>query len=209
MKLDKYDCLGQMNIFDILEPKTESSKKTILDYAEEAVLHGTGFEGGKKRVYELYQRNLPSNERAKVIKKEYGQGGSGWPLKGYGLHGYDSFRAEGLNIEYRDEDGEHRELVSWQKVEGIIHKLVDKMEYYSPPKRICHATNEECNHGACRTVAIQCCDIDCKANCCQSCTELCGARCNYSAHQPKVCKEYLTYENQTWVDNPNYIGEEQ
>lgn len=76
--------------------------------------------------------------------------------------------------------------------------------YQPPKKRRCAATNEECNHENCKKVAIECLDIDCKANCCQACTEMCGARCNYSAHQPKVRKEYVDINNQTWVDNPNY-----
>ena len=143
----------------------------------------------------------------RLLRKNMGQGGAGWPLKGYGLHGYDSFRSEGLSLQYRDEEGEHSEVVTWAKIEEIIHKLVNNMKYYTPPKRICHATNDECNHEACKNVAIQCLDIDCAANCCQSCTEMCGARCNYSAHQPKVCKEYITIENQTWVNNPNYRGD--
>lgn len=29
-------------------------------------------------------------------------------------------------------------------------------------------------------------------------------RLRYSAHQPKVLKEYIDLENQTWVDNPNF-----
>lgn len=69
----------------------------------------------------------------------------------------------------------------------------------------CHATNETCNIEYRREVARE---IGCKciARCCQSCTEVCGARCNYSAHQPKVCKEYKDFNNQEWVDNPNYYN---
>lgn len=127
MKLDNYMCDNQMSIFDIIE---EPREKNIDDYAEEAILHGTGFEGGKKRVCALYQKDMLSADRAKQIKGEYGLGGAGWPLKGYGLHGYDSFHAGGLRIQYRDAEGEHDHIISWKKVEEIIHRLISCGKYY-------------------------------------------------------------------------------
>lgn len=127
MKLDNYVCENQLSIFDL---GYETREKSIDDYVEEAILHGTGFVGGKKRVFELYNNDMPSSDRAKQIKKEYGTGGAGWPLKGYGLHGYDSYNASGFRIQYRDVDGEHEHIISWGKVEEIIHKLVLCGKYY-------------------------------------------------------------------------------
>lgn len=75
---------------------------------------------------------------------------------------------------------------------------------HPPEKRNCAATNKECNHKECKEVAIKCLGINCEAECCQACTLDCGARCNYSAHQPKVLKEKTDIKNQTWVRNPNY-----
>lgn len=127
MKLDNYVCDNQMSIFDLVY---ETREKSIDDYAEEAILHGTGFVGGKKRVHELYQKDMASSDRAKQIKKEYGTGGAGWSLEGYGLHGYDSYHAGGLRIQYRDADGEHEHIISWKKVEEIIHHLVLRGKYF-------------------------------------------------------------------------------
>lgn len=121
-------CDNQMSIFDFIQP--EPKKKTIDDYAEEVILRGTGFVNGKKRVYELYQNNMSSADRAKKIKAEYGLGGAGWPLKGYGLHGYDSYHSGGLRIQYRDADGEHEPIITWKKVEEIIQELVSSGKYY-------------------------------------------------------------------------------
>lgn len=126
MKLDNYMCDNQMSMFDFIEKPRE---KTIDDYAEEAILYGTGFVNGKKRVYELYQKDMSSGDRAKQIRNEYGQGGAGWPLKGYGLHGYDTFHAGGLRIQYRDAEGEHEHMISWKKVEEIIERLVSSGKY--------------------------------------------------------------------------------
>ena len=197
----KYECYGQISLFD--EPT--QPEKNIDDYLKEAIIHGTGFVDGKKRVYELYQKNITVSERIHEIKKEYGIGGAGWPLEGYGLHGYNTF-GKGITIEWRDEKGNHEKKFDWKDVEKVIHRLVDSGEYYKEKKRTCAATNEECNHDGCKEVAIKCLGINCKAECCQACTENCGARCNYSAHQPNVRKEYKDIEHQTWVDNPNYDG---
>lgn len=193
---------GQMSLFDMFD-QADKPDTDIQSYLKEAIMHGTGFVGGKERVYKLYQQEMSPQERAYAIKKEYGLGGAGWPLEGYGLHGYDTFH-NGLTIEYRNNKGEHTKLYGWNEVEKAIHRLVDSGEYYKPKKRTCAATNQECNHEGCKEVAIKCLGIDCKAECCQACAEDCGARCNYSAHQPKVLKEKIDFQNQTWVRNPNY-----
>lgn len=126
----KYECEGQISLFDSI---VESSVKTVDDYAEEAIMRGTGFTNGKKRVYEMYQRDMTKSDRADAIKKEYGLGGAGWPLEGYGLHGYDSFYRRGLRLKFRDELGEHVEIVPWKRVEQIIQRLVESGKYYAPP----------------------------------------------------------------------------
>ena len=198
------DIDGQISLFDILNPQKASHP--IEEYLKEAIMRGTGFSRGKERVYELYHKDMTQSERAEKIKKEYGICGAGWPIEGYGLHGYDTYHG-GFRIEWRDEIGDHEKLYNWNEVEKVIHSLVDSGEYYKPKKRICSATNQECNHEGCKEVAIKCLDIDCKVECCQACAEDCGARCNYSAHQPKVRKEYQDIEHQTWVDNPNYKTE--
>ena len=122
------DIEGQMSIFDMLcqsyNPYTD-----IQSYLKEAIKHGTGFANGKKRVYELYQQEISSQERAYAIKKEYGIGGSGWPMNGYGLCGYNSFH-NGLTIEWIDELGKHEKLFGWNDVEKVIHRLVNSGEYY-------------------------------------------------------------------------------
>lgn len=201
---DKYECEGQMSLFDLIETQEQPKADIEKNYLEDAIMRGTGFVDGKKRVYELYQKNMTPSDRANAIKKEYGLGGAGWPLEGYGMHGYNTYHG-GLRIEWRDATGEHEKVFQWKQVEETIHRLVNSGQYYQPPKRRnCAATNEECNHENCKKVAAECLGIDCKAECCQACTEMCGARCNYSAHQPKVRKEYVDINNQTWVDNPNY-----
>ena len=122
------DIAGQISLFDTIG---QSDKSGVDDqtYLKEAIMYGTGFVNGKKRVYELYQQEMSTKERTYAIKKEYGIGGSGWPINGYGLHGYNSFN-NGLTIEWADESGNHEKLFDWNDVEKVIHRVIDSGEYY-------------------------------------------------------------------------------
>lgn len=95
-------------------------------------MRGSGFVDGKKRIYELYQKEMAASERVKRIKSEYGLGGAGWPLEGYGLHGYDTYHGGGFHIEWIDETGDHDKVFTWNEVEKMIHKLVESGKYYKP-----------------------------------------------------------------------------
>jgi N12 class adenine-specific DNA methylase len=104
------------------------------EYVTQVLLGGSGFSGGKKRIYGVFGKISDPEERAKAIKKEYGQGGAGWPLKGYGLHGYDTFASKGLRLQWRDAEGEKEGYLSWRAVEREISALILTREYYQPPK---------------------------------------------------------------------------
>ncbi|SEW00557.1 helicase-related protein [[Clostridium] fimetarium] len=110
-----------------------SPKKELIvphDYIIDVIKRGTGFEGGKHRVYDIFHNIMEPSERAKRIKKEYGLGGAGWPIDGYGLHGYDSFKSQGLRFQWRDEEGEKEGYLSWSVVESEIGALIMAGEYY-------------------------------------------------------------------------------
>lgn len=113
--------------YHYLNPKKETDIPH--DYIVEALLHGSGFEGGKKRIIAMYQDIPDKKERVKAIKKEYGQGGAGWPIEGYGLHGYDSYHGKGFKLEWRDEEGEKEGYLSWNTMEAEIGALILSGEY--------------------------------------------------------------------------------
>lgn len=117
-------CEGQISLFD----EVQNTSDPVETYLKEAIMQGTGFSGGKDRVTKLYKESLTPKERAKRIKEEYGLGGAGWPLEGYGLHGYDTFFGA-FRIQWRDESGEHEKAVGWDRIEKIIHNLVDCEKY--------------------------------------------------------------------------------
>lgn len=125
---------------DIVIPEkyTYKKPKTELvvphDYIRQVLLKGSGFEHGKRRIYHIFETVSDPGERVKRIKKEYGQGGAGWPLDGYGLHGYDTIHGKGIRFEWRDEEGEKDGYLNWNAVEREISALILTGEYYQPPK---------------------------------------------------------------------------
>ena len=104
------------------------------DYVRQVLLKGSGFAHGKRRIYAIFQDISDPGERVKAIKREYGQGGAGWPLEGYGLHGYDTFHGKGLRFQWRDEQGEKEGYLNWNAVERELGALIMTGEYYQPPK---------------------------------------------------------------------------
>lgn len=104
------------------------------DYVREVLLKGGNFSRSKKRIYHMFDTISDTSERIKALKKEYGQGGAGWPLDGYGLHGYDTFYAKGIRFQWRDAEGEKEGYLPWKSVEKELSVLILTGEYYQPPK---------------------------------------------------------------------------
>lgn len=120
--------------YNYLNPK--KSPNVPHEYIKTVVLRGTGFAGGKGRVCEIFKNEIDAGTRAKRIKEEYGIGGAGWPVEGYGLHGYDTYHGSGLRFQWRDEDGEVEGYVSWKDIEKEIGVLILTGEYQPETPRI-------------------------------------------------------------------------
>ena len=122
----------------IPEKYTYTKPKTELvvphDYIRQVLLKGSGFSHGKRRIYHIFETVSDPGERVKQIKKEYGQGGAGWPVDGYGLHGYDTYHGKGIRFQWRDEEGEKDGYLNWNAVERELSVLIMIGEYYQPPK---------------------------------------------------------------------------
>ncbi len=116
--------------YHYLNPKKE--KVIPHEYVVQTLVRGSGYEGGRQRIYEIYQDISSPKERAVRLKKEYGQGGASWPLEGYGLHGYDTFKPKGIRLRWRDEEGEKEGYLSWKTVEAEIGALMLTGQYYTP-----------------------------------------------------------------------------
>jgi N12 class adenine-specific DNA methylase len=122
---NSYEYRGQK--FTYLEPKKELVVPP--DFVKQVLLRGSGFVNGKTRICEIFQTEIDAGTRAQRIKKEYGQGGAGWPIEGYGLHGYDTFHGQGLRFQWSDEEGEKEGYVSWKNIEKEIGVLILTGEY--------------------------------------------------------------------------------
>lgn len=118
--------------YTYVKPKTELVVPH--DYIRQVLLRGSGFSHGKRRIYEIFDTIADPDERVKRIKKEYGQGGTGRIVDGYGLHGYDTFHGKGLRFQWRDEEGEKEGYLNWNAVERELSVLIMTGEYYQPPK---------------------------------------------------------------------------
>jgi len=143
----------QASLFDTLNQGSSTFKYTYMspkkeltvphEYVVDVMKRGTGFVNGKQRVCDIFQSISEPSQRAKQIKKEYGLGDAGWPLDGYGLHGYDSFKAQGLRFLWRDAEGEKEGYVSWSAVEREIGALIMMGEYYEERVRLDELEFEE------------------------------------------------------------------
>lgn len=114
---------------EIKENLKKKYEEVPIEFAQVIAQHGTGVVDGKFRVMEIYEQGISASERAKKIKAEYGLGGAGWPLDGYGLYGYDTFQAKGIRFLWRTEDGEKEGFVSWNVFEQVIHDLIRTDKY--------------------------------------------------------------------------------
>ena len=114
--------------------KPEQALTVPHEYVKQVLMRGGVFSGSKKRIYAMFQDISDPGERVKAVRKEYGQGGAGWPLKGDGLHGYDTFHAKGLRFQWREGGTEKEGYMNWKAIERELGALIMTGEYYTPPK---------------------------------------------------------------------------
>lgn len=124
----------QISLFDLMDENTkEPSYKDLQEQMIKRQLkRGSGFEHGKFRIYEKYQKNPSINEFAEFVKKEYGLGG-------YGSYGDSQHHdAKGIKMTWQNEDT--RELIAeaflkWNEVAVHIGDLIDDDEYFTEKEK--------------------------------------------------------------------------
>ena len=113
--------------YNYKKPKQEADVPE--EYIKYILKMGTGYEDGKFRVKE-YIEDYSKKDAIKHIQKEYGVGGCGWPIKGYGVHGYDTVGVtKGIKVLWRDEEGEKEGVISWNVVYKNLKELIETYEY--------------------------------------------------------------------------------
>ena len=147
-----YNCDGQTSMFDILPvEKPNDTDSIIREILINTILTGKGFINGTKRVYVLYQSDMTAKDRAKAIKDEYGNGGGS--LDGeYFQHGFKSYNAKGIEIEY----DEQKQLFAWSEVEKIIHGLINSGKYLSEVEMAIYKCKVANKLGGCRMKQGKC-----------------------------------------------------
>ena len=116
----------QLDIFSFLEPQERKEFNPIEEYAK----HGSGFCGGKKRIFGFFKNNNSVTDRENFLKKEYGIGGFGIPCEeSFVVHGGRS-SGKGCEIEYYNENMENVKIfVSYKQLAETIESMIERGIY--------------------------------------------------------------------------------
>lgn len=128
MDWSDYKVDGQLSIFDLIE--TENKPFNPL---EALALRGTGFVDGMKRVKAYFSENHTISEKAKFLKKEYGIGGFGSPVKKpcY-IHSFDTFsntKKDVVSAYYDENLNDIESGCSWEELAKTITSMISKGTY--------------------------------------------------------------------------------
>ena len=95
------------------------------DEINAAMTRGSGFSGGKGRIYAFFRENHTDKEKEKFLREEYGTGGRSHALYGATYSGEDH---DGKGLHYKKQDCPDVHL-SWEKAAKRITGLVQKGRY--------------------------------------------------------------------------------
>ena len=100
---------------------------------DEVLTRGSGFENGKFRIYEQFEKNLSREENARFLKKEYGIGGS-YPIKrGLGID--EDHAGAGIKLRSGFSEGNPKMLLKWTEAAKRIGQLIAIGQYLSPKEK--------------------------------------------------------------------------
>ena len=96
------------------------------DEINESLFGGSGFSGGKARIYEYWQEGHSVKEKADFLKNEYGTGGHSHALSGASGSGEDH---DAKGIRYT-KSGCDKVQLSWTQVANRIDSLIKQKRYF-------------------------------------------------------------------------------
>ena len=103
------------------------------DFTEEELNNilrrGSGVEGGKIRIYHLYQRTLSKKERVSFLKEEYGWSGSTLDIQGSSFSMMDCRPGKGITVIKKINNEDYERVMKWSEVEERIGLLIRQNEY--------------------------------------------------------------------------------
>ena len=110
--------------------EAESEKPSAFVISEDEIDRmlrtGSNFEGGKIRIYALYQQQGDAKERAAFLKAEYGLGGHSYTFMD-GSRGFADYDGKGILLRNYDHDREVR--LTWSAVDKRLDRLVENGQY--------------------------------------------------------------------------------
>ena len=110
--------------------EAESEKPSAFVISEDEIDRmlrtGSNFEGGKIRIYALYQQQGDAKERAAFLKAEYGLGGHSYTFMD-GSRGFADYDGKGIMLRNYDHDREVR--LTWSAVDKRLDRLVENDQY--------------------------------------------------------------------------------
>ena len=113
--------------------KIEDVKQFITDDEIDVSLSGgSGFSGGKKRIYEFFTQNHDSKKKIEFLKNEYGTGGRSHALSDASGSGENH---DYKGIKYQKQNCEDITL-TWEKVSKRIDELISKEIYQKTAENI-------------------------------------------------------------------------
>ena len=109
------------------------------DEIDTAMTGGSGFSGGKWRIYTFFQESHTDKEKVDFLKREYGIGGHSHALSG-ATHSSEDHDGKGLH--YKKQDCPDVDL-SWEKVSKRITGLIQKGRYLTEQELAEYAKMQE------------------------------------------------------------------
>ncbi|EGP4752479.1 helicase, partial [Enterococcus faecium] len=113
--------------------KNHDYEEITPDFTEEELNNilrrGSGVEGGKIRIYHLYQRTLSKKERASFLKDEYGWSGSTLDIQGSSFSMMDCRPSKGITVIKKINNEDYERVMKWSEVEERIGLLIRQNEY--------------------------------------------------------------------------------
>jgi len=113
--------------------KTPSAFSVSQADIDKELRNGSGFEGGKLRIYAMYQRGSDEKEAAAFIKNEYGTGGRSFDFLD-GTHGFVDYRPSSGMIFNPYGDGE-KVTLKWPAVEKRLREIIREGSYLTEDEK--------------------------------------------------------------------------
>ncbi len=116
------------------EVKNQTSAFSISQQDIDDILaNGSGFENGKYRIYEQFQKQLPLKANAEFIKKEYGIGGR-YPAGGNGNYNL-GYNSSGITISQRSSANKTELKMNWEQAAQRIGFLIHDDRYLNSKEK--------------------------------------------------------------------------